>query len=99
MPVDPAVAQRRLQCLGVSDRHAAGALLGELEPHALRGVVIGREPPLPGGLVFELEDREILLGGHAHVITAQLQAAAIVGRRPRGFERCPSKKQERPSTT
>src|SRR5207248_5004000 len=45
--VDPAVAERNLERLGVGDSRDAGALLRELHPHAGLLAVVGVEPLRP----------------------------------------------------
>jgi hypothetical protein len=54
LAVDPAVAQRLLQRLVVRQAgRVGGALLRQDQPDAVRGLVFGGEPVVPGGGVGE----------------------------------------------
>ena len=74
LPVDPAEADRLLERLGVVERLRGRALLGDLQPGAARGVVVCLQPALPGRLVGELDDREVVLW---HLASQRTQRARI----------------------
>ena len=57
--VDPALAQRDVDHLGHGDGDDAGALLRDLQPHAIRRVVVLAQPRLPRLRRRELLHREI----------------------------------------
>src|SRR5205085_10950980 len=66
LAVDPSVTEGDVEGLGVGDGVVARSRLGNLEPQALRGVVVGSEPCPPGGRGGKGHDGQALAIGIGH---------------------------------